>query len=174
MLDTPKGLIVRPTTDFAKTGLFNILRNRFSLEEMKCLDLFAGTGNITFELCSEGSNDVTAIDVSEKCIAYIRKVSATLQEPGIHVMRADVFEFLKRCHTRYDLIFADPPYERKDKSQIHELISSRGLLNPGGVFILEHQSKETFSDLKGFESVRTYGNVAFSFFSNLDAETELP
>lgn len=171
VLTVPKGLPVRPTTDFAKTGLFNILRGRHDLSVLRCLDLFAGTGCISYELASEGCKSIIAIDVSEKCVAFIRKTTELLHETSIQVMRADCFEFLRKTNHRFDLIFADPPFDRTDKAELWKIIRERELLLADGQFILEHQSRERYSELEGYQDTRSYGNVAFSFFANLEAES---
>jgi 16S rRNA (guanine966-N2)-methyltransferase len=169
----PKGLPVRPTTDFAKTGLFSILRSRYDLETLRCLDLFSGTGSISLELASEGCKDITAVDSSDKCVGFQKATHASLGESGIKSVRSDVFQWLRRCTWTFDLIFADPPFDAKEKIAIWEAILIRKLLNKNGVFILEHQSRENYEGTTGYGFTRKYGNVAFTFFFNFDPETPL-
>jgi 16S rRNA (guanine966-N2)-methyltransferase len=148
-----------------------MIRGKYDLGEMRCLDLFAGTGNITFELASEGCPDITSVDVHDKCVSFIRRTSEALGENSVHVFRADVFEFIRKCHSRFDLIFADPPFDLRDKEDLWKIITEKKLLNEEGVFILEHQSREQFSHLDGFRFTRAYGNVSFSFFSNFESDS---
>lgn len=169
----PSGnLPVRPTTDFAKTGLFNILENRRSIETLDCLDLFAGTGSISFELVSRGAIHVTSVEQNKKCIRFIELTNERLNTSSLTPIQSDVIRFLKRTSGQYGLIFADPPYHLKIGDEIHHLIIERGLLQEEGLFILEHSSRDSFHHLSHFESVRKYGQVAFSFFSNLGASTQ--
>lgn len=159
----PKKLPVRPTTDFAKESLFNILNNSIDFENTKVLD-FSGTGNITYEFVSRGSADITCIDASYDCCNFIKK---TLQEfgfKGAKVIKMNVFSFLKNDISKYDLIFADPPYDLAELKTIPDLIFEQNLLNPEGVFILEHGEFNDFSLHPHFKEHRKYGNVNFSFF----------
>lgn len=159
----PSNLPVRPTTDFAKEGLFNILNNRIDLDNANALDLFSGTGHISLELISRGAALVTAVDANFRCAGFLRSLAAELKEP-ITALKADVFTFLKQHTNQYDLIFADPPYDLKNIAEIHELVASNNLLKPGGWLIIEHGPKTFLSELKGFVDQRKYGNVNFSFF----------
>jgi len=170
IIQTPKGLPVRPTTDFARTGLFSILRGRYDFDTLKCLDLFSGTGSISLEMASEGCSDITSVDENEKCTGHLKKTVGVLGEKGIHVIRSEVHFFLKKCTDRFDLIFADPPFDTVGKEAIWDSICEKQLLKPNGKFILEHQSRESYSEIKGFSEVRKYGNVAFSFFANFESE----
>ncbi|HEX5003034.1 MAG TPA: RsmD family RNA methyltransferase [Bacteroidia bacterium] len=170
IIQTPKGLPVRPTTDFARTGLFSILRGRYTFEELKCLDLFSGTGSISLEMASEGCTEITAVDENDKCTLHLRKTVNLLEETGIHVIRSEVQFYLKKCLDTFDLIFADPPFDTANKDAIWKIICERNLLKSNGIFILEHQSRESYSEIRGFSEVRKYGNVAFSFFANFGSE----
>ncbi|MEZ4857753.1 MAG: RsmD family RNA methyltransferase [Flavobacteriaceae bacterium] len=163
----PKGLPVRPTTDFAKEGLFNILSHRLLLKNSKALDLFAGTGNISFELASRGATSITAVDMDLGCIKYIQKISEELDFP-ITVLKNDIFKYLEYRKESFDLIFADPPYNiRIEKLQeIAQNILENNWLNPNGIFILEHTKTIDLSHLNHFQDSRKYGASVFSFFEN--------
>ena len=155
----------RPTTDFAKEGLFNILTNVFDFVEVKALDLFGGTGSIAYELVSRGCSDVTCVDQYFPCIAYVKKTKDLLDLRGeIKIIKYDVFKFIPKTETRFDLIFADPPYAHPDLSKLPDMIFEYGLLNPEGWFILEHDNKSDFETHSRFFRKQKYGNNIFSFF----------
>jgi len=159
----PKGLPVRPTTDFAKEGLFNILNNRVDLDGAKILDLFSGTGHISLEFASRGAGAVTAVDLHTKCVAFLRSAAAEVDAP-IQTIKSDVFSFLKSAIGSYDLIFADPPYDLPNIPEIHQWIMDKNLLNENAWLIIEHGPRTNLSELAGFKDQRKYGNVNFSFF----------
>jgi len=158
-----KKLDLRPTTDFAKEGLFNILTNKVDFEGLEVLDLFSGTGNIAFEFASRGSK-VTCVDKNHDCARFIMATSKELNLE-INVFKNDVFRFLKDRSFGYDLVFADPPYALENISEIHELVMQNKLVKPGGWLIIEHGLKTDLSRLSNFFEHRKYGNVNFSFFS---------
>ena len=160
----PKNLPVRPTTDFAKEALFNILTNQFDLTAFDLLDLFAGTGNISYEFVSRNTKTVVAVDSDMACTNFIRQTSAKLNYTNLLVIRSDYKNFIRQTKQNWDIIFADPPYEMNDVNNLPLLINENNLLKPGGVFILEHKKNYDFSDYKGFQEQRVYGNVNFSFF----------
>jgi 16S rRNA (guanine(966)-N(2))-methyltransferase RsmD len=160
----PKGFKARPTTDFAKENLFNILENSFDLNAVKVLDLFAGTGGISYEFASRGSVHVDSVEIEPLHFAYIKKTSETLGFKQIHVVRNDVFRFLKFCRESYDIIFADPPYANRQIMLIPKLVTENKLLNEGGCLIIEHSTNNNFSETEGFTQQRHYGSVNFSFF----------
>lgn len=162
-LQPPKGLPVRPTTDFAKEALFNILNNQMDLEEMKVLDLFAGTGNMSLEFASRGAQ-VTAVDAHGKCCTWMKTAATQLHLP-VQVHKADVFHFLNHVSQPYDLIFADPPYDLPNLVQLPEFIFGKGWLSQEGLLILEHGKQTQTEGLLHFSRERKYGNVHFSFFS---------
>lgn len=170
-IKTPTNLPVRPTTDLAKESLFNILNNHFYFEELEVLDLFAGTGNISYEFASRGVQRVVSVDNNFKCAEFIRKASL---EYGfskiITVQRANVFVFLKYPQIPFDLIFADPPYDMEGIETIPDLIFNQKLLKPGGWLILEHSSANKFKDHPLLNQHRNYGRVNFSIFSMDDPE----
>ena len=169
----PKKLPVRPTTDMAKESLFNILNNSFYFDEIKALDLFAGTGNISYELASRGCTEIIAVDSSKLCINFIDKTTDELGTTGLFPVLSDVMEFLTRDRNSYDLIFADPPYDFDKYDEIVDHIFEKEMLIEGGLLILEHQTRTDLSHLPNFESSRKYGNVRFSFFQNPDTEVTL-
>lgn len=160
----PTNIIARPTTDFAKESLFNLLGNMFDIEGASVLDLFSGTGSISLECVSRGCATVVAVEMSERQIAFIKKMTAELKIDNLKVMRSDVFRFLKSNSTLFDFIFADPPYQLPTIGDIPDLVFAIERLNDGGVFVLEHGSKNSFNQHPNFIFHRNYGNVHFSFF----------
>ena len=168
-ITAPKKLPVRPTTDMAKEGLFNILNNHFYFDEIAVLDLFAGTGNISYEFASRGASKVTAVDADHGCTQFIGKTSDEL-EMDISVIKSDVFSFLEKTSLTSDIIFADPPYNvsQEDYERIPYLVFTRDLLLEGGQLIVEHSKLMTFSHLPQFLNIRTYGSSAFSFFGRTE------
>ncbi|MFH0864585.1 MAG: RsmD family RNA methyltransferase [Bacteroidota bacterium] len=166
IIKPPANLPVRPTTDIAKEGLFNILANRIDFKEIDVLDLFAGTGSISYEFASRGVAHITAVDIEKRCVDFIRKASEEYGFNNIRTVRNDAFSFLKICHVKYDLIFADPPYEMKNAELLPELIFKKNILKENGLFILEHTGMLSFSKHPCFKEQRKYGKVNFSFFSN--------
>lgn len=150
----------------AKESLFNILNNLVDFEELSVLDLFAGTGNISFEFASRGCRPVTSIDISHKCIRFISQVADQLHYDFLRAIQADYKQFLKRGNQKWDLIFADPPYDLDEQPMVHNLVFENELLNSGGWLILEHDKQYDFSDYNGFYDHRKYGKVNFSFFNN--------
>lgn len=165
VIKVPPDLPVRPTTDFAKEGLFNILSNRVDFEETRVLDLFSGTGHISLEFASRGSRAVTAVDQNYKCVSFLRSTSALLKLE-VNAVKSEVFGFLQNCSNTFDLVFADPPYALPNIPHIHGLVFQQKLLSPGGLLIIEHGPKTNMETLTGFQEHRKYGNVNFSFFVN--------
>ncbi|MBW6492041.1 MAG: RsmD family RNA methyltransferase [Lentimicrobium sp.] len=163
-IHAPKNLPVRPTTDIAKEALFNILINNFDLEDVQVLDLFAGTGNITYEFASRGALGVTSIDKDLRCVNFIRKTAMDLGFEAILSFRSDAFRFLKNSENTYDIIFCDPPYELEGIEEIPVSVFERRLLKDEGWLILEHSRDYDFSKLPGFLQQRKYGKVNFSIF----------
>ena len=161
----PKKLPVRPTTDFAKEALFNILVNRFNFSELNVLDLFAGTGNISYEFASRGCTQITAVDAHKGCTQFIHKTASQLQLP-IVTHTQDVFEYLKNFQSDFDIIFADPPYafEETQYQQLIALILGNKDNTTSGVFILEHPKQIDFKTHPQRTEVRKYGSSHFSFF----------
>ncbi len=164
-LIAPKKLPVRPTKDMAKEALFNILNNRYYFPDLKVLDLFSGTGNISYEFASRGVDQILAVDVDMGCINYIDKISTQL-ELDIRILKADVFSFLSKNSEKFDIIFADPFYsmELTDFAKIPELVFIKEMLLEDGVLIIEHSKHTSLEHLPHFESSRKYGGSVFSFF----------
>lgn len=157
----------RPTTDFAKEGLFNILQNSFDFETLKVLDLFGGTGNHSYEFISRGCNDVTYVDRFRGCLAFVKKTAATLEiEDKINIVANDVFKYIKSCNHSYDYIFAGPPYGMPRLDDLPDLIFKHELLNPNGWFVLEHNPNHNFENHSHFVKSRNYGTTIFSFFEH--------
>ncbi|MHC1778478.1 MAG: RsmD family RNA methyltransferase [Lentimicrobium sp.] len=167
-IHAPKNLPVRPTTDLAKEALFNILVNNFDLTEVTVLDLFAGTGNITYEFSSRGATGVTSIDIDLKCVSFIRQTAKTFGFDAVLSFRSDAFRYLKNCEIQYDIIFCDPPYEMQGIDDIPGVVLERNLLKPGGWLVLEHSRDYNFAGMPGFLQQRKYGKVNFSIFSAED------
>lgn len=165
-IEPGKSFKARPTTDFAKENLFNVLSNYFDFNELSVLDLFSGTGSISFEFASRGSSPVDSVEVNAKYHAFIRKTTTELGLTHLRAIRADVFQFLKHTINRYDVVFADPPYEMNEIEQLPHLVFTRNLLKPGGWFIMEHGKEHDFSEHARFREIRRYGSVHFSIFEN--------
>ncbi len=163
-IQAPTNLPVRPTTDFAKESLFNVLNNRVDFEELDVLDLFAGIGSISCEFASRGAKSVLAVDNHPKCADFIKRTAENLQIQRMNVLCADTFAYIAKTRQKFDLIFADPPYDLSTLHLLPTLIFQYQLLNPNGIFILEHSEKHDFSTLPHFSELRKYGKVHFSFF----------
>jgi 16S rRNA (guanine(966)-N(2))-methyltransferase RsmD len=157
----------RPTTDIAKEGLFNILENNLDLASLRTLDLFGGTGSISYELASRGVKDLTVVEKDPVMSGFIQK---TAKEFGLEsmykVIRMDVFKFIQQCTERFDLIFAGPPYALDTIDELPKLITGRGLLNRDGWFILEHTPRNNYEGYPLFVTRRSYGTTIFSIFVN--------
>lgn len=155
----------RPTTDFAKEGLFNILQNRIDFESCKMLDLFGGTGSHCYEFISRGCVDVTYVDKFAPAARYVKKVAAMLDiSDKINIVCMDVFKFIKDTPHKYDYIFAGPPYPLKELASIPDEIFKADILNKDGIFVLEHNPNHNFSQHPYFDELRKYGKCYFSFF----------
>lgn len=163
----PTGLKARPTTDYAKESLFNILNNRIDFEQTKVLDLFAGTGSISLEFVSRGCRNVTCVEMMGLHYNFIQKCVQELQLTSyISPVKGDVFRFLSKCTDSFDLIFSDAPYNLKNGDSLPDLIFAASLLRPDGLYIMEHSDKKDFSFHPRFKEVRKYGKVNFSFFGH--------
>lgn len=164
-ITAPKKLPTRPTTDMAKEGLFNILNNHYYFDDCVILDLFAGTGNISYEFASRGSKNITAIDANANCIKFIAKTSNEL-DFNIDSLKSDVFKYLDRTNTKADIIFADPPYALplENFEKIVNLVFDNYLLLEEGILVVEHSSHTDLSSLRNFTNKRKYGGSIFSFF----------
>jgi 16S rRNA (guanine966-N2)-methyltransferase len=154
----------RPTTDIAKEGLFNMLQNQLEFDGLKTLDLFGGTGSISYELASRGVNDLTIVEKDEKMFSFIKKTAESLELKNFRVIRSDVFRFINQCEEKFDLIFAGPPYALQNIDDLPKLVFEKQLLNEEGLFILEHTPKNNYETFPHFKSSRNYGTTVFSIF----------
>ena len=163
--DVPRTFKARPTTDFAKENLFNVLNGYIDWDEQpSALDLFAGTGSITLELLSRGCSQVISVEKDPMHYKFIKGIIDYLQDLNAVPVRGDVFKYLSQCRGRFDIIFADPPYVLKEIPELPDMVLERGLLNPEGGFVLEHGRDNDFSLHPRFVEHRTYGSVNFSLF----------
>ena len=172
-LVAPKNLPVRPTTDMCKESLFNILNNHFNFHSLKVLDLFSGTGNISYEFGSRGAGPITSVDGDFGCVNFIKKTASDL-DLDITAIKSDVFKFLEKSKSSYDIIFADPPYDlnQQDFERIIELIFENVLLDEDGMLIVEHSKHTKLDHLTNFSFSKNYGGSVFSFyeFESVDEE----
>lgn len=164
-LNPPTNLPVRPTTDMARESLFNILNNYVDYEECSVMDLFAGTGAVSIEFISRGAREVTSIDINNACTEFIKSTARQLNLDNIHVVRADVFDLLKRANRKFDIVFADPPYALNDLAQLPDLVFGSDVLTDDGIFVLEHPKEFSFEEHPKFWQHRAYGKVNFTFFA---------
>ena len=162
--DIPHTFKARPTTDFAKENIFNVLNSYIDFEGTTALDLFAGTGSISLELLSRGCQQVVSIEKDRDHHAFIRQCVQKLGAENSVVIRGDVFRYIKSCSQQFDFIFADPPYQLTELAQIPDLIFEKGLLKEEGIFVLEHGAQNDFSNHPHFVEHRKYGSVNFSIF----------
>lgn len=163
--DVPRTFKARPTTDFAKENLFNVLSNRMDFEDgIIALDLFAGTGSISLELVSRGCDKVISVEKDAQHYAFINKVLQEVKAENWFAVRGDVFKYIENSSEKFDFIFADPPYEMKGLETIPGLILEKGLLKEGGLLVLEHGKRDNFEDNPHLVDRRVYGSVNFSFF----------
>jgi 16S rRNA (guanine(966)-N(2))-methyltransferase RsmD len=156
----------RPTTDIAKEGLFNILQNQLDFEELKTLDLFGGTGSISYELASRGAHDLTIVEKDQQMFSFIKKTSEILKLENFKVVKSDVFRFIQQSHEKFDFIFAGPPYALQNIDDLPKLVFEKQLLNEDGWFILEHTPRNNYESFPHFKSARNYGTTIFSIFVN--------
>ncbi len=154
----------RPTTDIAKEGLFNILQNRVQIEGAKTLDLFGGTGCISYELASRGAADLTIVEKDVQMLAFIKKNIDLLKIDNAHVLQMDVFQYLNTCTQQYDIIFAGPPYALNTIDDLPRIIVERKLISEEGYFVLEHTPRNEYKKFPGYSFERNYGTTIFSFF----------
>ena len=161
----PGNFKARPTTDFAKESLFNILIHQFSIEDLDVLDLFSGTGSISYEFASRGARSVLAIEMAPMHFKFIQETCRSMEMEQVTVIRADAFRFLKKPTQAFDFIFADPPFDHPGLAELPDLIFSTDILNKQGVIILEHPGSYSFTAHPRFLQHRKYGGVNFTFFS---------
>ena len=166
----PAGYKARPTTDFAREGLFNILGNEYEFEDLKVLDLFGGTGAIAFEFASRGAARVYSVEMQRSHASFIKREAERLGLANVTMVRDNVFDFLPLCRERFDLVFADPPYALDGLETLPDKVLSRNIIHPGGYFILEHGDEYSFENHPSFTKERSYGRVHFSFFTQKTVE----
>ena len=166
--DIPKTFKARPTTDFAKENIFNVLNGYIDLDGVSALDLFSGTGSISLELLSRGCASVISVEADRDHHAFIKQCLAKLGTDKCVPLRGDVFRFIKSCRQQFDFIFADPPYALPELPTLPRMIMERGMLKPGGVFVFEHGKHNSFTDVPGFIEHRAYGSVNFSLFKRAE------
>jgi len=157
----------RPTTDIAKEGLFNILQSRMAFEDIKTLDLFGGTGCISYELASRGAADLTIVEKDPVMHAFIKKNIDLLKIENCNVLRMEVFNYLQTCNEQYDFIFAGPPYALGTIDELPKIIVAKKLIAPEGFFVLEHTPRNQYEKFDGFSFARNYGTTIFSFFQSV-------
>ncbi len=160
----PENYKARPTTDFAKEGLFNVLDNEYEFADLKVLDLFGGTGSIAFEFASRGASRVYCVEMARENASFIKTEAERLGLPNVTMVRANVFDFLPLCREKFDIIFADPPYALEGLENLPDKVFELDLLHPGCYFILEHGAEHSFSSHPRFIKEKNYGRVHFSFF----------
>lgn len=164
LINPPSFFTARPTTDLAKESLFNVLNNRVNLDGLRALDLFAGSGSISFEFASRGAQRVVSVEQNPRYVAFIEQTAKSFGVQSMHVLRADVFRYLERYHELFDVVFADPPYDLPNLASIPDLFFSSRHLQDEGWFILEHSGSMDFSNHPHFVELRRYGKVHFTFF----------
>ena len=162
--DVPTNITARPTTDFARENIFNVIENLIDLEGASALDLFAGTGAVSFEFLSRGCASVTAVEKAATQYNFIRKVAEILADPALHVVRGDALRFIDSAKSSYNIVFADPPYNLPGFGEIPSKVLGSKLLTEGSIFIIEHSKAYDFSALPHFLEHRAYGSVNFSIF----------
>jgi len=156
----------RPTTDVAKEGLFNVLQHKIDIEGMKTLDLFGGTGSISYELASRGAGDLTIVEKDSTMYEFIRKTIRELRTENITPVKMDVFKFLEQCSEKFDFIFAGPPYALLNIDELPRQIFEKDLLNKDGWFVLEHTPRNDYKTFRYYKTERNYGTTIFSIFVN--------
>lgn len=162
--EVPHNITARPTTDFAKENIFNVIENIEDIEGKTVLDFFAGTGAISLEFLSRGASSVTSVEMAATQANFIRSIKEKLGDNALRVIRGDVFKFIASSRHPYDIIFADPPYDHPRFAEIPELILDSNVCGQGSLVIIEHSARHDFSSLPGFEQHRSYGSVNFSIF----------
>ncbi|MCT4638599.1 MAG: RsmD family RNA methyltransferase [Bacteroidales bacterium] len=167
--DPGKKFVARPTTDFAKENLFNVLSNIIDFSDIEVLDLFGGTGSISYEFASRGAKSIDCVEMNHNHYSFIKSVINDLKIDTINTYKADVFKFLSRCRKKYDVIFADPPFDMENIPEVAKMVFENDMLSPEGVLIMEHSAKTDFSEYSSFlHETRVYGRVCFSIFFKKD------
>lgn len=162
--DVPTQITARPTTDFARENIFNVIENIADIEGARCLDIFAGTGAVSFEFLSRGAASVTSIEKAQTQARFIEKVARELHDDNLRLLRTDAIRFIRDAATSYDIIFVDPPYDMPGFGDIPGMILSSRLVGSGTLFVMEHSKAYDFSSLPHFDHHRAYGSVNFSIF----------
>ena len=165
----PAGYKARPTTDFAREGLFNVLDNEYEFEDLKVLDLFGGTGAISFEFASRGAARVYCVEMARENASFIKTEAQRLGLANVTMVRDNVFDFLPICREKFDIIFADPPYALENLESIPDRVFAQDILHPGCYFILEHGGEHSFREHPRFKKEKVYGRVHFTFFEQKEA-----
>jgi len=161
----PARIPARPTTELAKEALFNMLANSIDLDGIRALDLFGGTGSISYELASHGAAHITVVERAPISIDFIKKTAEALHiQDRLQIIRGDVFKYLKQCTDKFDLIFADPPYALANMDEVPQLVFGQQLLQPGGLFIMEHTTGNDYRQHPHFQRMKNYGMTIFTFF----------
>lgn len=168
--DVPRNITARPTTDFARENIFNVLENLRDFDDLSALDLFSGTGAMALEFLSRGCDQVMAVEMASTQANFIRSVKDKLNATNLKVVKGDVFKFVETCSEKFDMIFADPPYDHPRFAEIPELILNSRMLKPGTLVIVEHSRNHDFSALPHFMQHRAYGSVNFSIFEIPEAQ----
>lgn len=174
-ISAPKNLPVRPTTDMSKEGLFNVLNNHFNFSELTVLDLFSGTGNISYEFASRGCEDITSVDGDFGCVKFIKQTAAEF-DFNIAAIKSDVLQYLERCNRQYDIVFADPPYDF-DQATFEKIVGSvfkNELLETEGMMIIEHSKYTKLEHMEHFSFTKNYGGSVFSFFEMASEDENSP
>ena len=161
----PARIPARPTTELAKEALFNMLTNSIDLDGIRALDLFGGTGSISYELASHGAAHITTVERDPTSVDFIKKTAEALHiQDRLQIIRGDVFKYLKQCTDKFDLIFADPPYALANMDEVPQLVFGQQLLQPGGLFIMEHTTGNDYRQHPHFQRMKNYGMTIFTFF----------
>lgn len=164
VINPPRNFRARPTTDFAKENLFNVLGNLLDFEQCDVLDLFAGTGSIGYEFASRGARSVTSVEINPVHYEFIRRTAAQLGLEAFYPVKANVFRYLKSCRKQFDVVFSDAPYDLEGSEEVVREVLGGDLLRPEGLFVFEHSKAKNFSEHPAFWQLRSYGSVQFSFF----------
>ncbi|MDE6482217.1 MAG: RsmD family RNA methyltransferase [Rikenellaceae bacterium] len=163
-IEPPRGFKARPTTDFAKENIFNVLSNLYDFEGLDVLDLFSGTGSISYEFASRGAARVVSVEADRMHRSFIEATARKMGLTAIKSVLGDAFNFVRCCSEKFDIIFADPPYDLEGTDELPDIIMERGILKPEGIFVLEHSKHKEFSGHPNFRQHRSYGSVNFSIF----------
>jgi len=164
-ISPPKNFKARPTTDFAKENIFNVIDNYFYFEDLEVLDLFSGTGSISYEFASRGSKSIDLVELNQKHYSFIRQTIEKLNIDTIRTIRGNAIKFIETCAKQYDIIFADPPYDMEGIENLPKIVFERDLIKPGGWFILEHSKKIKLPYSQNIINHREYGSVNFTIYS---------